>query len=204
METIIKTVLDDRVLVNSSPLLRAADAHRVLASEEVIREANERAAATIREAQQQAEQIREQARREGWLSGRNEAARHHIETVLGSLRYMESLQDDFMNLVIQSVGAIVKDLPQKERMYQLAAKALQVFQQQPRITFRCHPQDLETASADLASMKSMLPEGVVIDITASEEVPRSGVFVETPLGVVDASLETQLENLRQALQSERA
>jgi type III secretion protein L len=200
----VQTDPESPLWYQGSRLLLAADGARLTDSAQILEQARARAERIVREAEENAGRIREQARQEGWTEGRNAAAARHIETVTGALRYFDSIESSFADLVAESVRAILADIPPAERIRQLARKAVETLRQQTKITFRVNPQDLETAAPALADLKSLLPAGAEIIVTSSEEVPLGGVYVESALGIIDASLETQLANLKGCLSAGRS
>ena len=187
----------------SGRLLRAPDGLQLAEAGEILTAARRRAQELLEEAAAQGERERAQARQEGWLEGRNAAADRHIETVTGSLRYFDLIESSLAGLIAESVRAIMADLPSEERVRQLAAKAVEGLRQQSKLTFRVNPADLEKASPLLAALGSTMSVGAEIVVTSSDEVPDGGVYVESALGIIDASLETQLANLKRCLAPER-
>jgi type III secretion protein L len=182
-------------------LLKAADAAQLSTAAGVLQSARERAAAMIEEAGHTAAALREKAVREGWLEGRNAAAKRHVETVAGALKYFDQIETSFADLLAESVRALLATMPPEEQIRQLAAKAMEGLRQQSKLTFRVNPADLQGSGPVLAELRCLLPPGAEVHVTSSDEVPPGGVFLESPLGIIDASLETQLENLKNALRA---
>ncbi len=74
----------------------------------------------------------------------------------------------------------------------------------PEVTVRIHPLDAEHTAPYDAELSSLLSDGQTLRLEPDPTVPRFGCRVETAAGSVDATLATQLELLRQALQNAHA
>jgi flagellar biosynthesis/type III secretory pathway protein FliH len=67
------------------------------------------------------------------------------------------------------------------------------------VRLHLHPDDLSAAEARRAALAARAPAASAIELVADRSVGRFGCIVETPLGQVDARLETQLGALERAL-----
>jgi flagellar assembly protein FliH len=67
------------------------------------------------------------------------------------------------------------------------------------VRLRLHPDDLPAAEARHAALAARAPGAAAIELVADGGVGRFGCVIETPLGRVDARLETQLGALERAL-----
>jgi type III secretion protein L len=136
---------------------------------------------------------------EGLKEGRAAAAAHHVKTVLASLDYFEQSRNQLVGVVISCVRRFVLDLPPEDRFYQLIGKALDELKQQPRIVLQIHPQDREAVEAVMPKLQQLMPSGSKIEVRAREELAPNSCVLESPLGLVDASLESQLAILESSL-----
>jgi len=93
----------------------------------------------------------------------------------------------------------VLDLPPEERFYQLIGKALDELKQQPRIILQIHPQDRTAVDAVVSRLQTRMPVGSKIEVRTREELVPNSCVIESPLGLVDASLESQLAILEASL-----
>ena len=135
----------------------------------------------------------------GLSEGRAAAAAHNIKTVLASLDYFERSRNQLVGVVISCMRHFILDLPPEDRFYQLIGKALDEVKQQPRIVLQIHPQDREAVDAVMPKLQQLMPEGSKIEVRAREELAPNSCVLESPLGLVDASLESQLAILESSL-----
>lgn len=136
---------------------------------------------------------------QGLKEGREAAAAYNVKTVLASLDYYEQSKNQLVGVVISCVRHFVLDLPPEERFYQLIGKALEELKQQPRIVLQIHPHDREAVEAALVKLQALMPSHSKIEVRTREELAPNSCVLESPLGLVDASLESQLAILESSL-----
>jgi len=150
-----------------------------------------------------AEAALEAERQKGFQQGMEEAAaeaaKHHLETVQATLGYFEKIEATFADTIISCLRNLIQTLPEQERLLQLTAQALDGMRQQQAITLRVHP-DREAFLNH--SLRHLVPEGSAMQLRVRPDpnVDPDGCVLESPIGVVNASLENQLALLRQQLQ----
>jgi flagellar biosynthesis/type III secretory pathway protein FliH len=62
-----------------------------------------------------------------------------------------------------------------------------------------HPKDQEAVEAAITKLQPRMPTGSTIEIRLHEELNPGSCVLESPLGLVDASLESQLSILENSL-----
>lgn len=170
-----------RTLCNAADLLSAA---------------REKADAIIKSAEDHRESERQKGYREGLEAGQREAAIHHLKTVEQTLAYLEEGCDAIVGTVMQCLRALINEFPPEEKIRLLASKALETLKHQDQVTLRVHPDDFDSVSQSIADLPiSRVPLKVAI----SEGVPNGGCWLESPMGVVDATLDVQLAALSSVL-----
>lgn len=151
------------------------------------------------DAKQEFENQKKLGYEEGLKEGRAATAAYNIKTVLASLNYYEQSKHQLVGVVISCVRRFVLDLPPEERFYQLIGKALDELKQQPRITLQIHSQDRIAVDAVISKLQTLMPSGAKIEVRTREELAPNSCVIESPLGLVDASLESQLAILEESL-----
>lgn len=167
-----------------------------------------RAGGLIAAAQAQAKAILEkaeadyQARYEagyadGIEMGRMENAEKMMETVLASVEFIENIENTVVSVVSQSVRKIIGELDDETRIRLIVHTALNNVRGQQKVTVRVSPKDEPVVSASLAAMTS----GSYLTVVADTRLAPESCILESDLGVVDASLKTQLAALEHAFAS---
>ena len=161
----------------------------------------------LEQAQSEAGRIREEARREAYEAVYQEK-RQAIEGRLAELdRLMDQLQRDqadFLTQYEEGLSALALEIAQKlldesilqhqELMKPLVQKAVSTVKNSEWISVQVSdrlPGLAEELKKELAGRPGLPP----VDVTAGDMAP-GGCMVHTPEGIVDASVETQLGNLR--------
>lgn len=149
--------------------------------------------------QQELEQQKKLGMEQGLQEGRDAAVAHHLKTVLASLDYYERSRSQLVTLVISCLRRLIMDLPSEERIYQLVGEALDSFKQQTRLILQINPKDQESVEKAIAKLQPRMPAGSTIEVRMHEELSLGACVLESPLGLVDASLESQLAILESSL-----
>lgn len=181
-------------------ILRREDLEILDRAEVLLEEAARLRAEAEVAASEAAEKARRQGLEKGLEEGRAEAALQHWKTVLATARYLSSAQDALLDTVVECVRRTVLDLPPRERMQQLLGKALGDLAGSPRITVSVAPSDSATVQQVLGDLAGRL-QGVSVEVKVRPDLDEGACVLESPLGIVDASLESQLASIRSAVSS---
>ena len=175
-------------------IVKAAEYAEVCEADRIIEAALERARAI--EAKAEAEYIarREAGYADGVEMGRMAHAEKMMETVLASVEFIEKIESTVVDVVTQSVRKIVGDLDEDARIRRIVATALAQVRGEQKGVVRVAPSDEPAVSEALAAMTS----GAYLNVVADPRLKPSSCILESNLGVIDASLETQLKALEHA------
>lgn len=190
----------------------------------VVEEARVQAGEILRAAGEEAARIREEARRRGFEEGRAEgraevaaAERERVarETAgLADLLRMaaRSLQErreevaaaverDLVRLAVAVAEKIVRAEVRAGRAVAAASlrRAVELVTRRRRIKVLFHPDDRAMLEACLPALCADFPDLGTVDLEGNGGVSRGGCVVTTEEGVVDAALETQLEEIERGL-----
>ena len=183
-------------------VLRAADVAVLLEANAVLDAARARAEEMSRQAEAAYEARREEGYRDGQEEGRLEHAEKVLETVLSSVDYLSSLENTLVDVVTSSIRKVIGELDASELIVRVVRNALTTVRNQQRVTNRVAPADEKAVSEALAAMIQTAPGGVgFLDVRADARLERGSCLLESELGVVDASLETQLKALENAFRA---
>jgi flagellar biosynthesis/type III secretory pathway protein FliH len=176
----------------------------------------EKARETLAAAYAEAEQIRQDAARQGAVKGREEAEREVLPATVAFgdagqalivleeqlvSRYAPHMVRLALEIAERVIGRAVEDDCQIAASILERAKREVVDARQVRVWL--HPEDHKVL-LDLRPelMKVGSEAGRTIEVLASEEIGRGGCRLETDIGVVDATIPTQLAEVRRQLLDE--
>ncbi len=165
----------------------------------LLEQARKQSAEIIASSQQEFERQKKLGMEQGLQEGRDAANAHHLKTVLASLDYYEQSRTQLVKLVTSCLRRLIMDLPPEEQIYQLVGAALDSFKQQTRLVLQISPKDQEVVEHAIAKLQPRMPAGSTIEVRMHEELNPGSCVLESPLGLVDASLESQLAILENSL-----
>jgi len=176
-------------------------------------------ARALAEAVSQAEEIREQARLEGFEQGRaagHEQGRAEAESAAQSLmealagvqalrqEVSDAVEHDAIELALSLAGKIVLATLQirPELVVEVVQGALRRVSGQRTITILVNPADLETVRGALGDLQAQSVAVEQWDLQPDQRVQAGGAIVRTAEGEVDARVQTQLERAAEVVLSE--
>lgn len=179
-------------------------ASKVLSAEDVMTWVS--AQDIIRAAQEEADRIREQARREyqqelerGYREGLEQAQMEQVERMIENasrmVDFFSTVEQRMVSLVMQAVRRIVADFDDHERVMTVVQSGLAVMRNQKQLTLRLAPEHLETVRARAAELLEKFPGVGMIDFVSDSRLKGDAAIFESEIGVVEASLEAQLAAL---------
>jgi type III secretion protein L len=185
----------------SDPSVRvipAAD-YAVWQEASTVIEAAQADAAAIRAAAREAfEAERLRGHREGVEAARLEAAEQMIANVGSTIDYFEKVEGRMTELVLQCLRRIVAGFDDRERVITVVRNALAAVRNQKQITLRVAPDRLEMLKAATDELLATYPGIGYLDLVADTRLHDDACIVETEIGIVEASMESQITALGRA------
>ena len=180
-------------------VLSSAEAGLLLEANEIIAAATRRAGEIEESAKLAYEQQRVKGYEDGQDACRSEYTDKVLEVAMQSVEYIEGLEQTIVKVVTESVERVIGELDNNERIVRIVRTALSAVRNQRRIVVRVAPADEKTVTEGLASMISHSRDAFgYLDVVMDPRLPVGSCILESELGVVDASLETQLRALEKA------
>ncbi len=186
------------------PEAAAAQAQDLLA--QARREAQARmeaAEADSRRLRSEAQQIFAQAQMQGMSQGLRQAstewAAKAIDAAGARRRHLHRGSERLSQVVSTAVEKIIgKEDPVKLFRRSLGT-VLKLMHDAPLLTMKVHADDAQNAQAAVESLAGTLPEKLRIEVEVDADMPPGGCRFESDEGIIDTSLQTQLDALRRAL-----
>ena len=197
MDTLFQVDKDLPTPVTGTRILKAADYRTFLEARSIVAAAREKAAQIEKQAEEKYEERLKEGYEEGIEQGKMEHAEKMMETILASVEFIENIERTVASVVIQSVKKIIGDLDDDERIVRVVHTALNTVRGQQKVTVRVAVQDEPAVSKALEAMTT----GNFLTVSADTRLERGRCILESDLGVVDASLQTQLAALEHSIQA---
>lgn len=186
-------------LLHSGKIVKAADLRLLREAANVLEKAREHAAGVNASLERVEEEARSRGEARGLEEGRREAAVQHWKTILSTVSYLRGIEESLVRTVTDSLRRIVMEIPPQERIVQLVGRALQDLSAVQKVVVNVHPDDVRVVTSEVNAMETSLPAGVFIEVRQRPDLSPGNCLLETPLGVVDASLEAQLQAMHESL-----
>lgn len=191
-----------QVDIGAGRILKRDEYSLLVEARGIIDAARKEAERTAEEAKAAYEEEKKRGFAEGLEEGRMEMAMNMLHSASESVNMISSMEDSIIDVVIRSVRTIIGDLDDNEVVERLVKRALQYVRDQKKVTIRLNPEDAETMEDKLGAITRDFPSSVRFEIVPDARLDRKMCTMETEMGIVDASLEKQLNYIESALRSE--
>jgi|tagenome__1003787_1003787.scaffolds.fasta_scaffold20512193_2 flagellar assembly protein FliH len=179
--------------------------------------------AVVEAARSEADQIREQARAEGFAAGHADgaAAAHAeahaaltpaVQALHAAVQALEAeratladrVEAGAVDLALELAGKVVAGAveAQPERVLDVVRGALRCFMERERVQVLVHPDDLGIVRAAIDEIAGELGGIEHIEVQEERRIGRGGATVRTATAQVDASLATKLDRAREVVMME--
>lgn len=169
-------------------------------AEAIVAEARAQAQAIAEAAEAAYEAERQRGYQEGQEEARLEQAEQMIENVSRTVDYFGQVEGRMVELVMQAVQKIVSDFDDDERVLITVRNVLAVVRNQKQMTLRLNPQQVEMVRRQVAELLAAYPGVGYLDIVPDGRLKPDACILESEIGLVEASLEGQVQALRNAFQ----
>lgn len=184
----------------ATKVLSAEEVHALRDAEQIVAEARQQAERIVAEAQSAFEQERQR----GYQEGQEEARLEQVEQMIGNISrtvdYFSKVEGQMVDLVMRAVRKIVDGFDDNERVLIAVKSALSVMRNQKQITLRVNPQQAEIVKSRLNDILAAFPGVGYMDIVPDHRLKADDCIVESDIGMIEASLEGQLQALRGAFE----
>lgn len=180
-------------------LVKSGEAGILLEAGELLAAAAKRVSEMEEAARQAYEEQRVKGYEDGQETCRAEYAEKMLEVALQSVDYIEGLEKTIVKVVTEAVERVIGELDSNERIVRIVRTALTAVRSQQRVVVRVAPPDEKAVSEALAPMlASGLGSSSFLNVIMDPRLSPGSCILESELGVLDASLATQLGALERA------
>lgn len=181
-------------------VLRGAELAAWADAEQLLAQARARADEIIGGAQAAFEAERQRGYEEGREAALLDQAEKMIETVGRTVEHFAGVENEMVELVMSAVRKVVDGFDDREKVMVVVRNALAVVRNQKQMTLRLNPAEVDTVREQINDLLAAYPGVGYLDILADGRLARGACILESEIGMVEASLEGQIQALRQAFQ----
>lgn len=197
MDTLFQINKDLPTPANGVRVIKASDYKNFLEAKSIIDFANQRAAQILEDAQTQYKLRMDEGYQEGIEQGKLEHSEKMMETILASVEFIENIERTVASVVTQSVEKIIGEIDDNDRIVRIVHQALNSVRGHQRVTVRVSPDEEPAVSKSLAAMTN----GDFMTVIGDPRLENGRCILESELGVVDASLQTQLAAIANSIKA---
>ncbi len=135
----------------------------------------------------------------GIQEGKMEMATRMIESMARTVDSMGEMEEAVTRAVTRSLRVILGEMDDDELIRKVVTQALSKVRNQKRLTLRCSSKELETVRESMGSILKRYPEISFVDVVPDQRLEKGGCILESDMGVVDASLDKQIQAIESAL-----
>ncbi|MFO1349193.1 MAG: HrpE/YscL family type III secretion apparatus protein [Gammaproteobacteria bacterium] len=199
METFSRLACPEFKPAPGQRIIKARDYLAYAEAEAIIAAAQQSAAAILADAKAAYEAEKQRGYQDGCEDGKLEAAEQIIDVLGGTVDYYASIEKRTGQLVMQMVRKVLGEFDHETLTLKIVHNALAAVRNQKQVTLRVAPDQAEAVKAKVHTLLAGFPSIHFVDVAADRRLGVGGCILETEIGVVDASVETQLKALERSL-----
>ncbi|MGU7773006.1 type III secretion system stator protein SctL [Burkholderia sp. MR1-5-21] len=190
---------DNLQLLSERKVLKECEYAALLDASAVIATARDEAARIVADAQREFDTRQAAGYDEGMRRAQRDHAAHAYTQALAAARTMESMKDAMAEIVVKAVRAIVGEMSTRALYEAALARIAPLVRDEPFLTVRVAPGRRDEMTDALAGAFAAQSNRQTIRVVEDARLERHACTVETPSGRIDASLDLQIDALRQAI-----
>lgn len=135
----------------------------------------------------------------GLLQGSEEIARRIVQLDLEISEFKRQLRMDVAELVMSGVRTVLDDFSNSDLVSRISSQLVAEFHSEKSLRLRVHSSAIGLVTENVSRLKESYPSAIELQIVGDDQLETTGCVLESSTGIVDGSVETQLELLGKAL-----
>lgn len=150
--------------------------------------------------EEKARQAYEMEEEFGYQSGvekaKKEMLSRYVRNSEKAIASLEEIESDLIDIVLMATRKVIGEVDQIERVKRIVRQMLKTVKDKQKLTLNVSEESFATVRQALADFYQ---DGIVINIISNPDLAPDSFVLETPTGIVDGSLSTQMNLLEAAL-----
>ncbi len=180
----------------SARVLKARDYAEYLQAQEVISQANRQAEEILQKAAKVYESKKQQGYDEGREISKQEQSEHMLKVVSRTIGYLSDVEKALAGILMSGIKKIIGEFDSDEMAVNLVRNALQHVRNEKQVTIRIPPSQFNMVKSRVNEILAEYKGVGFIDLVSDERLSTGDCIMESDIGVVDASVDLQLEALQ--------
>ena len=113
--------------------------------------------------------------------------------------FLTGVEDEVVRIVTKALEKILGEIDDRELVSRVVKSCLSLARQERTVTLRVRPDDVSHVKSRMGELLADHPGISFMQVEGDSRLDRGGCILETEMGVVDASVDVQLEAIRRSL-----
>lgn len=179
-----------------------------LEADQILASARAEAAQIVKTAEDHYQAEKERGYAEGMRNAQTAGAAINLTRIAEANRYFLTVEERLVEVVERVLKKVLGEFDEQELLLRAARHALRWARTQSRVTLRVSAAQADHLRDNLGKLTQNYPAIEIVDIVPDERLTALDCLLETEIGEVEASVETQLAAIklafRQAIRSDAA
>ena len=185
---------------SDSPRVTADDGAVLARAEEIVAAAQAEAARIREDAVKTYESEKARGYADGIAEGKKEILLQKLDLIDESVKYMSSVESTVCDIVLKALRKCIMEIGDRELVVQIVRKSMQaVVRTQKELVVRVSNDMVQTVRERMSALLADFPTVARIDVVGDERLAATACVVETDVGIVEASVDGQLEAIEQSI-----
>ena len=180
----------------SCKVLKARDYESWLDAQDIIGQAEEQAEAIAEQAREMYQQEKERGYEDGLDESKAEQAEQMLKVVSRTINYLASIEKAMADILFSGVKKIIGDFDEEALAVGLIKSALQHVRNEKQVTIRIPPSQYNMVQARISDILEEYEGVSFIDLVADQRLSTGDCIMESEIGVVETSVDIQLQALK--------
>jgi type III secretion protein L len=170
-------------------------------AEEIIARARLEAKNTIAAAAKAYQEEKEKGHREGLENGHAEISGRITATAAETTRYLNKMADKMVELAMRMLRTILGEIDNRELVEKIVFKTIKGIRDEGRLTIRVHPECVDHIRDKIFHFAGESGQEGLFEVVGEPRLDKNGCILESEIGYVDSSLNTQLKAIRESFEN---
>ncbi|MDC5807043.1 HrpE/YscL family type III secretion apparatus protein [Vibrio europaeus] len=202
MVSFVEIKTDNLQLAPGLKVLKAREYLSYLDSQHLVEAAHAKADSIVKSAQQAYESEKQRGYQDGLQRAEIENAQTMIATLAKCNDYYLQVEQKMTGVVLDAVRKIIDTFDDVDTTVSVVREALQLVSNQKQVILHVHPEQVIDVRDKVSSVLSDFPEVGYVEVVADARLKNGGCILETEVGIIDASIDGQLQALKQAMEKQ--
>lgn len=196
-ETVIVKAEEYAAVINADEILENAKQ----SAKKIVYQANMQSEMIINEAKKCYEEEKIKGRNDGFAEGEKKIITTLFSIVENSVQYLEGIEKSIVRVIRNALDKILGEMEEEKLIVSIVSNAIKDIKGSKSVKIRVSPEQSVFVKANIEKFLEKNCNLKFLDILADSNLKQNQCIIETDTGIMDASLNVQLDNIIKAVES---